>query len=74
MFIVAFLALAIWIIWRSRRREESAVERIAMEAQNALDDLQAGGSTNGGAGIQLAYSQATANFIRGGVNRELAQG
>ena len=35
----------------------------------ALDDLQAGGSTNGGAGIQLAYSQATANFIRGGVNR-----
>jgi Ca-activated chloride channel family protein len=35
----------------------------------ALDDLQAGGSTNGGAGIQLAYRQATANFIRGGVNR-----
>ena len=35
----------------------------------ALDDLQAGGSTNGGAGIQLAYAQATANFIRGGVNR-----
>jgi len=35
----------------------------------ALDDLQAGGSTNGGAGIQLAYSQAAANFIRGGVNR-----
>jgi Ca-activated chloride channel family protein len=35
----------------------------------AIDDLQAGGSTNGGAGIQLAYNQATANFIRGGVNR-----
>jgi Ca-activated chloride channel homolog len=35
----------------------------------ALDDLEAGGSTNGGAGIQLAYRQATANFIRGGVNR-----
>jgi len=35
----------------------------------ALDDLQAGGSTNGGAGIQLAYAQAMANFIRGGVNR-----
>jgi len=34
-----------------------------------LDDLQAGGSTNGGAGIQLAYAQAMANFIRGGVNR-----
>jgi Ca-activated chloride channel family protein len=35
----------------------------------AIDNLQAGGSTNGGAGIQLAYRQATANFIRGGVNR-----
>jgi Ca-activated chloride channel family protein len=34
-----------------------------------LDNLEAGGSTNGGAGIQLAYQQATANFIRGGVNR-----
>ena len=35
----------------------------------ALEDLQAGGSTNGGAGIQLAYNQATENFIRAGVNR-----
>jgi Ca-activated chloride channel homolog len=35
----------------------------------AIETLQAGGSTNGGAGIQLAYRQATANFIRGGVNR-----
>ena len=35
----------------------------------AVDNLQAGGSTNGGAGIQLAYNQAVANFIRGGVNR-----
>ncbi|HET9196234.1 MAG TPA: von Willebrand factor type A domain-containing protein [Vicinamibacterales bacterium] len=35
----------------------------------AIDNLQAGGSTNGGAGIQLAYAQATANFIRGGANR-----
>ena len=35
----------------------------------AIDNLQAGGSTNGGAGIQLAYQQATDNFIRGGVNR-----
>jgi Ca-activated chloride channel family protein len=35
----------------------------------AIDNLQAGGSTNGGAGIQLAYQQATNNFIRGGVNR-----
>ncbi len=35
----------------------------------ALDRLQAGGSTNGGAGIELAYDLATRNFIKGGVNR-----
>jgi Ca-activated chloride channel family protein len=34
-----------------------------------LDRLQAAGSTNGGAGIQLAYEQATAHFIKGGTNR-----
>ena len=34
-----------------------------------IDSLQAGGSTNGGSGIQLAYEQAAANFIRGGANR-----
>jgi Ca-activated chloride channel family protein len=35
----------------------------------ALDQLQAGGSTNGGEGIQLAYSVAANNFIKGGNNR-----
>ncbi|OPX24009.1 MAG: hypothetical protein B1H04_03045 [Planctomycetales bacterium 4484_123] len=35
----------------------------------ALDRLAAGGSTNGGAGIQLAYNIASANFIKGGINR-----
>jgi Ca-activated chloride channel homolog len=35
----------------------------------ALDNLEAGGSTNGASGIQLAYNLATANFIRGGTNR-----
>jgi Ca-activated chloride channel family protein len=35
----------------------------------ALDRLSAGGSTNGGAGIELAYSVAQQNFIEGGVNR-----
>ncbi|HYP01886.1 MAG TPA: VWA domain-containing protein, partial [Pyrinomonadaceae bacterium] len=35
----------------------------------ALDALEAGGSTNGGEGIQLAYRVATENFIRGGINR-----
>jgi len=35
----------------------------------ALDRLSAGGSTNGGAGIELAYAQARQGFIDGGVNR-----
>ncbi len=35
----------------------------------ALDHLQAGGSTNGGAGIGLAYAQARSSFIKGGANR-----
>jgi Ca-activated chloride channel homolog len=35
----------------------------------ALDQLQAGGSTNGGSGIQLAYQVARDKFIRGGTNR-----
>jgi Ca-activated chloride channel homolog len=35
----------------------------------ALDQLHAGGSTNGGQGIHLAYQLAEQNFIQGGVNR-----
>jgi Ca-activated chloride channel family protein len=35
----------------------------------ALDQLAAGGSTAGRAGIQLAYKLAEENFIKGGVNR-----
>ncbi|MCO5169277.1 MAG: VWA domain-containing protein [Planctomycetes bacterium] len=35
----------------------------------AIERLQAGGSTNGGAGIQLAYRTAVEAFIPGGVNR-----
>ncbi len=35
----------------------------------ALEQLRAGGSTAGGAGIQLAYKIARENFIEGGVNR-----
>jgi Ca-activated chloride channel family protein len=35
----------------------------------ALENLAAGGSTNGGAGIELAYKVAQQNFIQGGVNR-----
>jgi Ca-activated chloride channel homolog len=35
----------------------------------AIDRLEAGGSTNGGEGIQLAYKIAQENFIKNGVNR-----
>lgn len=35
----------------------------------ALDNLQAGGSTAGGAGIELAYKLAQENFIKNGNNR-----
>ncbi len=37
----------------------------------ALERLSAGGSTAGGAGLQLAYQTARENFIEGGVNRIL---
>lgn len=37
--------------------------------REALDELTAGGSTAGGAGIQLAYDIARNNFIREGNNR-----
>ncbi len=36
---------------------------------SALDALQAGGSTNGGAGIRLAYAMAEQGFIKNGINR-----
>jgi len=36
---------------------------------NAIDRLNAGGSTAGGAGIKLAYETAQKNFIKGGNNR-----
>jgi len=35
----------------------------------AIDALRAGGSTNGGAGIRLAYRLARKAFIQGGINR-----
>ena len=35
----------------------------------ALDGLSAGGSTNGGAGIKLAYNLAQQGFIEDGINR-----
>lgn len=36
---------------------------------SALESLAAGGSTNGGEGLVLAYEAAAANFIKQGVNR-----
>ncbi len=41
------------------------------EILDALARLRAGGSTNGGEGIRLAYQVALANFIPGGTNRVL---
>jgi len=35
----------------------------------ALENLHAGGSTNGAQGIELAYQMAAEHFIKGGVNR-----
>ncbi len=37
--------------------------------KQALSRLEAGGSTNGGAGIELAYALATDSFVKGGINR-----
>jgi Ca-activated chloride channel family protein len=36
---------------------------------DALARLEAGGSTNGAEGIELAYREAQRNFIQGGINR-----
>ena len=36
---------------------------------SAIDQLTAGGSTNGGAGIRLAYSLAEQGFMKAGINR-----
>jgi Ca-activated chloride channel homolog len=35
----------------------------------SIERLNAGGSTNGASGIQLAYRTAEGNFIKGGINR-----
>jgi Ca-activated chloride channel family protein len=46
----------------TRGHEQQKITRV-------IDSLQSGGSTNGSAGIELAYEQATAGFITGGTNR-----
>lgn len=40
-----------------------------IKIKDAIETLEAGGSTAGGAGIKLAYNIARANFIKGGNNR-----
>jgi Ca-activated chloride channel family protein len=35
----------------------------------AIENLESGGSTAGGAGLKLAYSEAEKNFVKGGNNR-----
>jgi len=40
-----------------------------MKIKEAIDKLEAGGSTAGGAGIKLAYATARQYFIKGGNNR-----
>jgi Ca-activated chloride channel family protein len=37
--------------------------------RKALEKLESGGSTNGGAGIELAYRLASRHFVEGGANR-----
>lgn len=44
-------------------------ERAKKHILESLERLNAGGSTNGGSGIQLAYKVAQEHFIPGGVNR-----
>src|SRR5258705_9385247 len=40
-----------------------------VKIKEAIDNLEAGGSTAGGEGIQLAYKTARENFIKNGNNR-----
>ena len=53
--------------------EGLALESTPMAAREAilqaLERLDAGGSTNAGAGIQLAYDVARQHFVTGGINR-----
>lgn len=45
----------------------SGAEKVRIKA--AIDQLEAGGSTAGGAGIKLAYQVAKEHFVKGGNNR-----
>jgi Ca-activated chloride channel family protein len=60
--IVVYAGAAGLVLPSTEATEEDAI-------LTAIDDLEAGGSTNGGEGIQLAYATATKHFKQGGVNR-----
>jgi Ca-activated chloride channel family protein len=62
---IVFYASSAGIALRSTPASEKQVIR------EALSQLHAGGSTNGGDGITLAYRLALENFHEGGVNRVL---
>jgi Ca-activated chloride channel family protein len=48
---------------------EATPARQRDKIQDAIASLTAGGSTNGGQGLKLAYRIASQSFIKGGVNR-----
>ena len=63
------VAIVVYASQRRARARQHAAATSSTTILAALDRLQAGGSTAGGAGIQLAYQLAADNFIKGGVNR-----
>ncbi len=48
---------------------DSTSARESTKILSAIEQLTAGGSTNGGEGIELAYRVARENFVEGGINR-----
>jgi Ca-activated chloride channel family protein len=47
----------------------STPARHRQRIHDAIESLHAGGSTNGGEGLKLAYRVAQEHFVRGGINR-----
>ena len=62
--IVAYAGNAKVVLQATSGNLQSKIDRV-------IDNLRAGGSTNGGNGLEIAYQIAAANFIKGGVNRIL---
>jgi len=42
LVVVLMVTVVVWLFWRSRRRKDTTVDRIATQVQAALDDLQSG--------------------------------